>query len=296
LKVLVLGSNGLIGKAMTDVLSLSNAFDVYGTVRDEISRRHFASQIRKNIFANIDVLDYNSVDELINKLQPDVIINCVGLTKHVEEANNSNLFLSLNAVYPRKLALSAELLNVRLIHISTDCVFLGDRGQYTENDKPDALDQYGITKALGEIYSINALTIRTSTIGHELESKHGLLEWFLSQKDKCSGYRNAIFSGLPAVVLGTIVRDIVIPRSDLVGLYHIGSNPINKYDLLKLISSIYDKKIDIVPDDSLHINRSLSSEKFKMQTGYQVPNWSELVEIMYSFNLDNIKDLKKNAK
>ena len=296
MKVLVLGANGLIGSAMINIMSLSNDLDVYGTVRDEIARLHFGPRIQRNIFINIDVLNYMTIEGVLMKLQPSVIINCVGLTKHLQEATNPSFFSALNAIYPHKLALSAELLNARLIHISTDCVFLGDKGGYSENDKPDALDQYGITKALGEVHSKNALTIRTSTIGHEFDSKHGLLEWFLSQEDRCLGYRNAIFSGLPTVVLATIVRDIVIPRSDLVGLYHIGSSPINKYDLLNLISAVYGKKIDIVPDDNLCVNRSLSSKKFKMQTGYQAPNWTELVKIMYSFNLENINLSKKNAK
>lgn len=113
---------------MINVMSLSNDLDVYGTVRDEIARLHFGSRIQKNIFINIDVLNYRTIESLIKKLQPNVIINCVGLTKHLQETTNSSLFSSLNAVYPHKLALSAELFNARLIHISTDCVFLGDRG------------------------------------------------------------------------------------------------------------------------------------------------------------------------
>jgi dTDP-4-dehydrorhamnose reductase len=170
----------------------------------------------------------------------------------------------------------------RLIHISTDCVFSGEKGGYVESDFADAKDVYGKSKALGEIDCPKAITLRTSTIGHELNSAYGLLDWFLSQDEHCRGFRRAIFSGLPTVVLAQIIRDVVIPRKELSGIYHVAAQPINKYDLLKLIATEYGKSISIRPDDSFVLDRSLSAAKFNAATGYIPPEWPELIRLMHA--------------
>ena len=171
--------------------------------------------------------------------------------------------------------------NIRFIHISSDCVFSGSKGMYVESDLPDATDLYGRSKALGEVVNGNALTLRTSTIGHELHTKYGLLEWFLSQENECFGFSRAIFSGLPSVVFAEVIKDFVLPNPHLEGLYHISAEPINKYELLKLIASIYGKKIEIKQDREFTINRSLNHEKFKAATSYTPAPWPELIETMY---------------
>jgi dTDP-4-dehydrorhamnose reductase len=157
------------------------------------------------------------------------------------------------------------------------------KGGYVEDDLPDAIDVYGKSKALGEVCYPHAITLRTSTIGHELHSKHGLLDWFLSQDGHCKGYSRAVFSGLPTVVFAQVVRDVVIPNVDLSGLYHVAAKPINKFELLKLIANVYGKNIDIVPDGNLVIDRSLDAKHFELATGYIAPEWPELIRLMHAF-------------
>jgi dTDP-4-dehydrorhamnose reductase len=169
----------------------------------------------------------------------------------------------------------------RLIHVSTDCVFAGTKGNYVEGDAPDAGDMYGKSKYLGEVDYPHAITLRTSTIGHELQSAYGLLEWFLSQQGNCKGFSRAIFSGLPNTEFARVVRDVVIPRPELHGLYHVGAAPIGKYDLLKLIAAQYNKKIDIVFDEKFAIDRSLNVDQFTRVTGYRAPSWPELIQSMH---------------
>jgi dTDP-4-dehydrorhamnose reductase len=170
-----------------------------------------------------------------------------------------------------------------LIHVSTDCVFSGTKGNYLESDASDAGDVYGKSKHLGEVDYPHAITLRTSTIGHELQSVYGLLEWFLSQQGSCKGFNRAIFSGLPNNVFAQVVRDVVIPRPDLHGLYHVGADPIGKYELLRLIANVYGKQIDIVRDDEFSIDRSLNSARFGHDTGFKPVAWPELIKAMHAF-------------
>jgi len=167
--------------------------------------------------------------------------------------------------------------------MSTDCVFSGAKGNYTEQDISDAEDLYGKSKFIGEVDYPHSITLRTSIIGHELNSTHGLIEWFLAQQGSCRGYRRVIFSGLPTVVLAQVIRDVVIPKPELFGVYHVAAQPISKFDLLKLVAEVYGKTIDIVPDDVLVIDRSLNAQRFFVATGYKVPTWRDLIKTMYSY-------------
>ncbi|MDA9221644.1 SDR family oxidoreductase [Methylophilaceae bacterium] len=273
---LVLGSTGLIGNTIFRVLSDQASLDVYGTVRSN----HTSFKL-KNILTNIDVLDNSKLNEIFAKLQPDVVINCVGLTKHLDDHSSPINSILLNSLFPHRLAHICNLYESRLIHISTDCVFSGKKGFYSESFQPDAEDNYGRSKILGEVLYGDSVTIRTSTIGHELNTNYGLLNWFLSQKNKCKGYKNAVFSGLPTVVLAYTIRDYILNNRKLKGLYHLAASPINKFDLLSLIAKIYKKKIDIEVDEQFVIDRSLNGEKFNQATGFKAPDWPELIKIMY---------------
>ena len=215
--------------------------------------------------------------------RPDLVINCVGLVKQLADAENPLQAIPINALLPHRLARLCELTRARLVHMSTDCVFAGDKGDYRETDPSDATDLYGRSKFLGEVDYPHAITLRTSIIGHELQSAHGLVNWFLSQQERCNGYTRAIFSGLPTVALAQVVRDVVIPRTDLSGVYHVAAQPISKYDLLTLIADVYGNKIEIVPSDMLVIDRSLNAERFRDATGYVVPGWPELIKLMHSY-------------
>ena len=185
---------------------------------------------------------------------------------------------------PHRLARLCQLVGARLVHISTDCVFDGARGRYLESDPSDAKDLYGRSKYLGEVAYGHTLTLRTSIIGHELSSAHGLVGWFLAQQGRVKGYTRAIFSGLPTVELACMVRDVVVPRPDLHGLYHVASQPIAKYDLLLLLAKVYGKKIEVIPDEAVVIDRSLDATRWREATGYVAPNWNALVNAMHEFN------------
>ena len=191
--------------------------------------------------------------------------------------------ISINALLPHRLARLCDVVSARLVHMSTECVFAGTKALYREEESPDAKDLYGLSKYLGEVDYPHAITLRTSIIGHELDSAHGLIGWFLAQNGAVKGFTRAIFSGLPTVELARVIRDFVIPNPELHGVYHVSAEPIAKYDLLQLVAQIYEKNIVINPDDSLVIDRSLNSDRFRKITGYQPSGWPELIRRMHEF-------------
>lgn len=273
----------MIGSTVLRVLSEKNEWEVFGTVREESVKQFFSASIGKRLRADVDVDHQDALLRVLDQIRPDVVVNCVGLTKHKPEAENPLVSIPINTLMPHRLAGLCKLADARLIHISTDCVFSGEKGGYVEEDFADARDVYGKSKALGEVHYPHAITLRTSTIGHELQSKYGLLDWFLSQEGSCKGYTRAVFSGLPTVVFAQVIRDVVMPHKKLSGLYHVAAKPIAKFDLLKLIADVYGKGIDIIPDDRLVLDRSLNAERFHAATGYTAPEWPELIKLMYTY-------------
>lgn len=277
--VLILGSSGMIGSTMARAISEKKCYEVHG-----IGRRVAA-------FNDLDVkIRYHQCDDLtregslafwLKEINPDVIINCLGLTKHYKQGNDPVHAIRANALFPHMLAKHARDLKARVIHVSTDCVFDGVSGFYDESSFPNAKDVYGRSKALGELNNSLDVTLRTSTIGHEVGTRVGLLEWFLIQKN-CVAFERAIFSGLSTVEFAKIVRDIVIPDYSLVGLFNVGGNPISKASLLRIISEVYDHKVSMSFDDSFVIDRSLNSRKFQALTGYTPPSWTSLITQMFS--------------
>ena len=280
MKVLVFGASGMIGSAMFRVLSEKTDWQVWGTLRSADAKRFFSGDHQDKLVAGVDVEKQDALVRMFSRVQPDVVINCIGLTKHHKEAEDPQLALPLNALLPHRMADLCDVVGGRLIHVSTDCVFAGTKGNYAESDAPDAGDVYGKSKHLGEVDYPHAVTLRTSTIGHELKSTYGLLEWFLAQQGCCNGFSRAIFSGLPNTEFARVVRDVVIPRPDLQGLYHVGAEPIGKYELLQLIAKAYCKQINIVRDDDFSIDRSLNSTRFSQATGYKPVAWPELIQAM----------------
>lgn len=280
MKVLVFGASGMIGSAMFRVLSEMSDWQVWGTIRSGEAKRFFAEPLAAKLVAGIDVSHPDTLVRVFSEVQPDVVINCIGLTKHHKEANDPLLTIPVNSLLPHRMANLCSLARARLIHVSTDCVFAGTTGNYVETDAADAVDVYGKSKSLGEVDYPCAVTLRTSTIGHELQGAYGLLEWFLSQREGCKGFRRAIFSGLTNVEFARVVRDVVIPRPELRGLYHVGGRSIGKYELLRLIAQIYEKSIDIIPDDQVVMDRSLDSSLFYKITDYAAPYWPDLIRSM----------------
>ena len=281
--VLILGVTGMLGSALLRTLSKNSSLQVYGAARDKNTKAYFPKTIAKNIIALDDIESNQSVRTLLQKTKPDVVINCIGLIKQLNEANQVLQAIPLNSLLPHRLTLLCKEAGSRLILVSTDCVFSGKKGNYKETDHADCTDLYGQSKFLGEITDEkHVLTIRTSIIGHEQRGGHSLVNWFLKQKSSVTGYCKAIYSGLPTVELANIIRDIVLPNAKLHGLYQIASEPISKYDLLQLIAKTYGKKIIISKTNTPKIDRSLSYAKFKKQTGYRPKSWNQLIDEMYA--------------
>lgn len=283
MKVLILGVTGMLGSTVFRAFSADAEHETWGTVRSGVALRHFAPQSQERLLSGVDVLDQDALVAVLAKVRPDVVINCVGLIKQLADAKDPLTALPINAMLPHRLARLCDLSGARLIHISTDCVFSGRKGGYLESDLSDAEDLYGKSKYIGELHDLpNAITLRTSIIGHELNSSHSLVDWFLSQEGSVRGFSKAIFSGLPTAELARVMKDFVLPHPELNGLYHVAAEPIAKLDLLTLIASQYGKSIEIRPDSALVIDRSLNSERFTQATGYTAPTWPRLIELMHA--------------
>lgn len=281
--LMILGVNGMLGSTLFKYFSERNSLKLVGILRKRSnlpkSYKYYKS---KDIF-EYNFIENSELEKLLNHLQPKIIINCAGIVK--QHPNSKDLIenIQINALFPHRLNKICSLKNVKLIHISTDCVFSGKKGFYKEDDFADSVDLYGRTKFLGEVITENALTLRTSYIGEELISKRGLLSWFLSQKDTVQGFSKAIYSGLPTVEIARIIDEFIIPNLYLKGLYHLSSNPIDKYSLLNIIKNVYKKNIKIVKETNFSIDRSLDSSKFRRETGYQPLEWDNAIKIMRDF-------------
>ncbi|AZE83016.1 putative dTDP-4-dehydrorhamnose reductase [Pseudomonas orientalis] len=281
MKILVLGVTGMLGSAVFKYIASHTSHSVFGTMRGRGGRKYFDEKYAENFYSDVDVLDYEALVGVFEQVRPDVVINCVGLIKQLAQAKDPLSTLPLNSMLPHRLAKLCALVGARLVHISTDCVFTGEKGMYLESDLSDAVDLYGKSKFIGEVQDQpHAITLRTSIIGHELASNASLVDWFLSQEGAVKGFTKAIFSGVPTSELARIITDFVIPNPELFGLYHVSAEPIDKFTLLNEIAKIYEKKIEIVPDDQLAIDRSLDSTRFRHAVGYVPPAWPDLIQFM----------------
>lgn len=281
LTFLVLGASGMLGNACLKVLGRPGDV-VRGTVRSSGTIRHMPEALRDRVMPGVDAGDFDSVTRAIETVRPDIVINCIGMVKQLAGSADPLTALPLNALFPHRLQRLCAVAGVRLVHVSTDCVFSGERGGYLESDRPDADDLYGVSKRLGEVDAPNAVTLRTSIIGHELDGARSLIDWFLSQTGPVDGFTRAIFSGVPTVELARIIRDFVAPNPQLRGLYHVSAEPIDKYSLLKLVAQTYGHAIPIRPSERVVIDRSLNSDRFRAETGYAPPAWPDLIALMHA--------------
>jgi dTDP-4-dehydrorhamnose reductase len=282
-RVLVLGASGMLGNAVFRFLAGSRAHAVTGTVRSSGTLNLLPRELRGQIVSGVEIHDLDGLMRLFDRVNPHVVVNCVGLVKQVPGAEDPLTAIPMNALLPHRLLAMCKVAGARLVHISTDCVFDGARGLYRESDFADATDLYGRSKYLGELHDPQAVTLRTSIVGPELGTAHGLVSWFLAQRGRVKGFTRAIFSGLPTVELARVIRDFVIPAADLSGLYHVSAAPISKYDLLCGVAREYGHSIEIVPDGELVIDRSLDSSRFRERTGYVAPAWQEMLRVMHEF-------------
>lgn len=277
----------MLGHAVFRVLSDKTSEHVFGTVRDSNATCFFEPAQAARLVQVDDLENHNALVHLFDQVQPQVVVNCTSLGKPFPPDPMKSF--SLFSVLPHRLARLCRLSGARLVQISSDGVFSGATGQYGEDDLPDATDLYGTAKQLGELKEPHTITLRTSIIGPELHTRSGLLEWFLSQDKECRCFTRAIFSGFPTVVLAELIRDVVIPRGDLSGIYHVATSPISKFNLLRLIAERYGKEIHLVPDDSVAIDRSLRTDKFLKATGYVPPAWPQLIDSMYSYQFSSTR-------
>lgn len=281
-RILILGASGMLGHKLFAELSRYENLDVYATVRrlDGLVQ-YFPPELLGKIHQNVDANNFDTIVRAIALTRPDLVINCIGIIKQVAAARDSLTSIYTNALLPHRIALICQASATRMLHISTDCVFDGGQGNYKENDIPNCVDLYGRSKLLGEVIYPHCLTLRTSIIGHELTSRYGLIEWFLAQKSNIQGYTRHIYSGFPTVALARIIARYIIPQPDLNGLFHLASEPISKYDLLKLVAIKYKKKIQIEPNDLAYCDRSLDSSRLQHFTGFSPSGWLELIDEMH---------------
>jgi len=278
--ILVLGGTGMLGHKMFQLLrqQFPKTFcTIRGSIEDEPVRQIGLFQ-NGQVVERFDATDFAGVEHLLLENRPSVVVNCIGLIKHRPESTEAIPSITVNSILPHKLAEFCQRWGGRLIHFSTDCVFSGKKGNYREDDLPDAEDLYGRTKFLGEVTSGSALTLRTSIIGRELLHSGSLLEWFLSQSHKrVPGYKRALFSGVTTNHLAQVVGDLIRDHPNLSGLYNVASQTISKFDLLCLLREAYDLDIEILQQDEFSCDRSLRGEKFAAAAGYVCPPWLELV-------------------
>ena len=270
----------MLGHKLVQVFQ--DKFDVWTTLREDFDKyEDFGIFNREKTVCGVDAEKFETVQKAIEFIEPDAIINAIGVIKQLPRSKDVVKTLTINSIFPHLVAEAAQKLNARFIEISTDCVFSGKKGNYTETDLPDAYDLYGKSKNLGEITGENCLTLRTSIIGRELLTANSLVDWFLSNRGKTvRGYANTIYSGFPTIVLAEIIADLLIKQPNLNGLYHISSEPINKYDLLCLIRDAYKAEIEIERFEDFSTNKSLNSDKFRKETGFSPRNWERMTAQM----------------
>ena len=280
MKVLVIGGSGMLGHKLVQILS--GKFDLWTTLRFDFSRyKSFGIFDERKTVCGVDIENFTMVEKVVADLKPAVIINAVGIIKQLPSAKNVIKTLNVNSIFPHQLGEISNQIKARLITISTDCVFNGKKGNYAETDVSDAEDLYGKSKYLGEVTSENCLTLRTSIIGRELNTEHSLVEWFLRNNGKSvKGYTKAIYTGFPTLTIAGIIGDLIENQPQLQGLYHVSSEPISKYELLKLVKDAYRVNIEIEPFNEFEIDRSLDSSRFRAATGFQPVSWGEMIKRM----------------
>ena len=285
MKILIFGATGMLGHTLFNFLGQKDSdLKTFGIVRDESDFRFFTKdQAKKLISAKIDIR-YEDINKIIEKVEPDLVLNCIGLIKQDNKSKSSIDSISINSLLPHIISKVCDDNKIRLIHFSTDCVFLGTKGNYSERDDPDSNDLYGLSKLLGEVNSPYHLTLRTSIIGHEIKKKLGLLEWFLNEKNEIKGFSNAIFSGLTTFEIAKFIKNFIIPETKISGIYHLSSEPISKYNLLKMINELYDVNHKITKFDEIIIDRSLNSNQLRRLTGYSPPEWEQMISEMKEWN------------
>jgi len=277
MRILILGGDGMLGHQL--LKSLAPRHDVKVTLRqDSDTYRHYGLFNPANSASGVDVRSLERLVEIVSDFQPEAIINAVGIVKQRPTAKESIPSLEINSLLPHRLSVLCKASGARLVHLSTDCVFSGRKGNYLESDPSDAEDLYGKSKYLGEVHDSHCITLRTSIIGYELARKKSLLEWFLAQNGTVKGFINAIYTGFTTQEMSRIIELLLTQYPRACGVYQVSSEPINKYELLTLVRKKFCKDVEIVPEGDFVCDRSLDSTRFRREFGYHPPTWAAMVE------------------
>lgn len=278
MRILILGGDGMLGHRLLG--QLASRHEVRVTLHQPLNEyRAFGLFDRNNAYDNLDVRDISRIVSIFSEFRPQAAVNAVGIVKQRADIKDGVLSVEVNGIFPHLLARLCRAHGTQLIHLSTDCVFSGKKGNYSENDRPDPEDLYGFSKLLGEADGRSALTLRTSMIGPELKRKTNLVEWFLAQRGKSiKGWRKAIFSGFTTAEMSRLIEMIVTKHPGAHGIYHASCEPISKFDLLSRLESRIRSGTTIAPDDSVRCDRSLDSTRFRAAFGYAPPSWDAMLD------------------
>jgi dTDP-4-dehydrorhamnose reductase len=282
MRVLILGGAGMLGHKLTQ--RLRERFDVWVTLRRPVaSYGGYGMFDPARTVDGVDVANVDSLVDAVRRARPAVIVNAIGIVKQLAAAHDPMTSISINALLPHRLAALGAAAGARVIHVSTDCVFSGRKGGYTEDDPSDAEDLYGRSKYLGEIGGDNSLTLRTSVIGRELSGATGLVEWFLKNRDGAvKGFTRAVYSGVTTEAFAAALSTVMTEHPHLSGVYQLASTPITKYELLCLLRDGYGTTTSIAPEPEPVIDRSLNGARFRAATGYVAPPWPEMIAALAS--------------
>jgi dTDP-4-dehydrorhamnose reductase len=277
MRILILGGDGMLGHQL--LAHLAPRHEVRVTLRQPLeSYASFGLFHAGNAYGGIDLRTTDPLRPVLAAFGPEAVVNAAGIMKRRPDAEEPIPNLEINALLPHRLARLCAPIGARLIHVSTDCVFSGRKGNYIETDEPDEADLHGRTKVLGEVHEPNCVTLRTSFIGRELKRKTALLEWFLAQTGSIRGFRKAVFSGFTTIEMGRIIELLLAHFPAAGGLYHVSSEPLSKFDLLGLIKKRLGLAVEILPYDELVCDRSLDSSRFRSEFGYRPPDWPAMVD------------------
>jgi dTDP-4-dehydrorhamnose reductase len=281
MRVIVLGATGMFGHKLLQRLRVG--FEIAGTVRHPVVDTRLCQVLSGvKLYGGVEAHDLSSLDQVINDWRAQVVVNCIGIVKQTKAASDPLTSIAINSLFPHQLANVTATRAARLIHFSTDCVFSGKRGNYVEDDLPDAMDLYGRSKLLGEVTAPNVLTLRMSIVGRELRAHLGLIDWFLSQRGgRVNGYAHALYSGLTTIAAADLVAWLIKAHPALDGLWHVSGDPISKLELLRVINRVYRLDIDIVADKGFVCDRRLDSARFRRRTGWQPRSWEEMINEIY---------------
>lgn len=278
MRILILGGDGMLGHQL--LKSWQSTHDVHVTLRKNLAAYEaFGLFHKSNSSPEIDVRDLAGIAAVMKAFQPEAVVNAVGIVKQRAESHDAIPSLEVNSLLPHRLSVLCGERGARLIHVSTDCVFSGSKGKYTEDDPADAYDLYGRSKLLGEVTDPHTITLRTSIIGSELFRKSGLIEWFLKQQGTIKGFDKAIYSGFTTLEMARIMEKILLVHPKLSGLWHVASQPISKYELLQMVSAKLGRtNIEIERDTTFVCDRSLNGSRFNQATGYEPPSWETMLD------------------